>query len=94
MLRTSIAQSLLFGAILGLVGWVLAVPLGGRAAHQEYRNDDDFYTLLTLAGGFLILLGFSLLLLGLVLMSVSIFKRIRKQFERTSSPEKSMVAPK
>jgi hypothetical protein len=71
MTRTHTAQAFLTGVFLLPVGWYLAVPLGGRSAYQEYRNDEDLYTMLSLAGGVLILL-------GLVLITVSIFRALRK----------------
>lgn len=78
MIRTRTIQALLGGAVLIAVGWILAVPLGGRDAQEVYRNDEDFYTLLTLAGGVL-------MLSGLVLLAVGLFRASRKVDKMGSS---------
>lgn len=57
--------------ILVSVGWILFGPLGDRAASDEYRSDEDLYTLLALCGAFLIL-G------GAFLNFASIFGALRK----------------
>ena len=71
MARTHNAPFFLTGVLLLPVGWILLVPLGGRVANAIYRNDEDFYTLLGLCGG-LLLLGSIFLILG------SIFRALRK----------------
>ncbi|MDP9982752.1 hypothetical protein J2W14_002144 [Pseudarthrobacter oxydans] len=71
MARTHSAPVFLTGVLLLPVGWMLLVPLGGRVADAAYRSDEDFYTLLGLCGGLLIL-GSIFLILG------SIFRALRK----------------
>lgn len=63
--RTHNAQVFLTGVILMPLGWLLFGPLGVRLANPEYRNDEDLYTVLTLFGGFLLLLGTALVLAGI-----------------------------
>lgn len=87
MTRTHTAQAFLTGVVLMPVGWILAVPLGGRDTQQAYRNDEDLYTLLTLAGGVL-------LLSGLVLVTVSVFRALRKVDKiGFSGPSASSTSP-
>jgi hypothetical protein len=71
MARTHNAPVFLTGVLLVPVGWILFVPLGGRVANPAYRSDEDWYTLLALCGGLLIL-G------GIFLMLGSIFRALRK----------------
>jgi hypothetical protein len=78
MARTHNAPVFLTGVLLLPVGWILFVPLGGRVANPAYRSDEDWYTLLALIGGLLIL-G------GIVLMLASIFRALRK-IDRLNSP--------
>jgi hypothetical protein len=68
------------------VGWIVFVPLGGRVANPAYRSDEDFYTLLALYGGLLILGGISLVL-------ASIFRALRK-IDRLNSTEDIVSAQK
>jgi hypothetical protein len=72
------------GVILLPVGWILFVPLGGRATKAASRSDEDFYTLLALCGGLLILRG---IFLG------SIFRALRK-IGRLNSAAESVPAKK
>ncbi|MET1089585.1 MAG: hypothetical protein ABWY04_21115 [Arthrobacter sp.] len=71
MARTHNAPVFVTGLLLVPVGWILLVPLGGRVANAAYRSDEDWYTLLGLCGGLLILGGI-FLILG------SIFRALRK----------------
>lgn len=71
MARTHNAPVFLTGVLLLPVGWILFVSLGGRVADAAYRSDEDFYTLLALCGGLLILGGIFLVL-------ASIFRALRK----------------
>jgi hypothetical protein len=71
MARTHNAPAFLTGVLLLPVGWILLVPLGGRVANAAYRSDEDFYTLLGLCGG-LLLLG------GIFLGLGSIFRALPK----------------
>ena len=79
MARTHNAPVFVTGLLLVPVGWILLVPLGGRVADPAYRSDEDFYTLLGLCGGLLILGGI-FLTLG------SIFRALRK-IDRLNSTE-------
>lgn len=84
MTRTRNAPVFLTGVLLLPVGWILLVPLGGRVANAAYRSDEDFYTLLALCGGLLILGGI-FLILG------SIFRALRK-IDRLSAAADSVPA--
>jgi hypothetical protein len=84
MARTHNAPVFLTGVLLLPVGWILLVPFGGRVANPAYRSDEDFYTLLGLCGGLLILGGI-FLILG------SIFRALRK-IDRLSADADSVPA--
>jgi hypothetical protein len=86
MARTRNAPVFLTGVILVPVGWILLVPPGGRAANAAYRSDEDFYTLLGLCGGLLILGGIFLIL-------ASIFRALRK-IDRLNSDANIVPAQK
>jgi hypothetical protein len=59
------------GLILLPVGWILLIPLGGRAANPAYRSDEDFYTLLGLCGD-------GVLMAAIFLILASIFRALHK----------------
>ena len=86
MARTHNAPIFLTGVILVPVGWILLIPLGGRAANADYRSDEDFYTLLALCGGLLIMGGI-FMILG------SIFRALRK-IDRLNSTADTVPARK
>lgn len=66
MRRTHNTWIFLAGVLLLPVGWWLYGPLGGRFSDPEYRNDEDFYTLLFLVGGLLVLLGLALIVTAIL----------------------------
>ncbi|WP_160142479.1 hypothetical protein [Arthrobacter sp. SLBN-100] len=41
----------LLGIGLPPIGWVLFEVLGGRSSQEQYRSDEDLYTLLSLVAG-------------------------------------------
>jgi O-antigen/teichoic acid export membrane protein len=71
MRSTRNAPAFLIGVIMIPIGIFLYGPIGGRVARQEYRNHEDLYTLLLLLGGVIILA-------GIVLVVLSIFRSLRK----------------
>ena len=71
MKSTRNAQAFLIGMIMIPIGMFLYGPIGGRVARPEYRNHEDLYTLLMLLGGVIILA-------GIVLVVLSIFRALRK----------------
>lgn len=77
MRRTQNAWIFLAGFLLLPVGWWLMYPVGNRAAKEEYRTDEDLYTLLSLFGAML-------LLLGVILIVTAIFRGLRKIDRLTS----------
>jgi hypothetical protein len=87
--RTHNAHMFLTGVVLMPIGWVLALTSGSRASRQEFRNDEDVYTLLEMSGSFLMLLGATLVL-------VSLFRALRKidrLVEPSSGPSSTASAP-
>jgi len=87
MHRTHNAWIFLTGVFALPVGWWLMYPLGNRAAKEEYGNDEDLYTLISLFGAML-------LLLGSVLILTAIFCGLRKidRLNRDSSQEQPQRA--
>lgn len=77
MRRTHNAWICLVGFLLLPVGWWLMYPIGNRAAKEEYRNDEDLYTLFSLFGAML-------LLLGVILIVTAIFLGLQKIDRLTS----------
>ena len=71
MRSTRNAPAFLIGMIMIPMGMFLYGPVGGRVARPEYRNHEDLYTLLMLLGGVIILV-------GIVLVVLSIFRALRK----------------
>jgi hypothetical protein len=76
MRRTGNARIFLAGVLALPIGWWLMSHIGGRAAKEEYRNDEDFYTFLALCGALLLLLGISLIV-------IAVFRGLRKIDELT-----------
>lgn len=64
-------RTFLLGLGLLPIGWVLFEVLGGRSSQEQYRSDEDLYTLLSLVG-------MLILAMGLVCIVVSIYEWIRE----------------
>jgi hypothetical protein len=86
MRRTHNAWIFLAGFLLLPVGWWLMYPIGNRAAKQEYRNEEDLYTLLSLFGAML-------LLLGVILIVTAIFRGLRTIDRLASEPILAQAQP-
>jgi hypothetical protein len=69
-LRNAHARVFLIGLGMLPIGWVLFEPLGGRSSQEQYRSNEDLYTLLSLVGVLI-------LAIGLVCILVSIYEWVR-----------------
>lgn len=68
-------RALLLGLGLLPTGWVLFEVLGGRSSQEQYRSDEDLYTLLSL-------LGVLVLAIGLVCILVSLYEWVKELVRR------------
>ncbi len=50
-------RTFLLGLGLLPIGWVLFEVLGGRSSQEQYRSDEDLYTLLSLVGMLILAVG-------------------------------------
>ncbi|MGX1162382.1 hypothetical protein FBY31_3561 [Arthrobacter sp. SLBN-100] len=50
-MQDSRMTAFLLGIGLPPIGWVLFEVLGGRSSQEQYRSDEDLYTLLSLVAG-------------------------------------------
>jgi hypothetical protein len=72
-LQNGHARVFLIGLGMVPIGWVLFEVLGGRSSQEQYRSDEDLYTLLSLVGVLI-------LAIALVCILVSIYQWLRELF--------------
>jgi hypothetical protein len=78
-LQNAHARVFLIGLGMLPIGWVLFEPLGGRSRQEQYRADEDLYTLFGLVGVLI-------LAIGLVCIVVSIFQWLRDLIRNSRLP--------
>lgn len=64
-LQSSRVRTLLLGLGMLPIGWVLFEVLGGRSSQEQYRSDEDLYTLLSLVGVLILAVGLVCILVNL-----------------------------